>query len=659
VYLADGGGGGGDGLDDAYECDDANSPPAVPDRRRERDVVVAMENDETSRILRDCGYGRRIVKLTDDELHIAPMIGEAYLDGGWNMCLVVGLRSPPYSSSSRRDYDEDDDDNRNDKPPLLEVLLMNEHGMFDMDRHVIDIGQITTVWQDFFDANSSSSSSSYHNLDGLIRKVERGIIMTNESLRNDVLPLERTMQEIYNSRIANKSRPSSRNKNNNRRDVNANAPLTKRDIPRVASRSSNPNRIEGLLRNLLKVGDDRHSRLVDSDLAVEYLYPDYCRKNNDDDCDNDDERIARRIVAARVLAEDSSSGGRYRRRSCQFASATYDRRPDDASTVDEHENVNDAGGGGGDADNRGRGVVRTVTLVNGGWIAVDPSVRAASEGRKFAAPTTTSMSSSSNGSTIDIDIDRSVYDARIRVISTTADERIARRLECLAMGDARVTGGYDRRDDDGAALELDVRTALTGMGLPLTSEGASEALVRIGLWSESRTNDVGRDVGGKRPRHHEPWSPEVLYAARSLARREGERRESLAEKCSMSRGGSKVASDGDDHALEGRVDLSSLPCVCIDAERTTFRDDAIGIRLRSSTGRRTNKSASKWEVLVHIADVSDLYFDVDGAISTSREDADMRSLLREAAERRGQSRYDLPLGESVPAGMLWLAWPFS
>ena len=104
----------------------------------------------------------------------------------------------------------------------------------------------------------------------------------------------------------------------------------------------------------------------------------------------------------------------------------------------------------------------------------------------------------------------------------------------------------------------------------------------------------------------------------------------------------------DNDSLEGRVNLSSLPCVCIDAERTTFRDDAIGIRLRSSTGRKVNKVASKWEILVHIADISDLYFDDDNnnyhhnhypnnVVSSLR-------LLRQAAERRGQSRYDLPLG---------------
>ncbi|KAL3823745.1 hypothetical protein ACHAXA_004838 [Cyclostephanos tholiformis] len=593
----------------------------IEDRRRRRHDVDDDDDDDTSRILRDCGYGRRLVTIYRSELTRMPMIAEAYMDGACRMCLIVGLGSSPppqYSSSSRDDIFDDDE---RDKPPLLEVASLNERGIFDSDRRAIDIGQITTLWHDFFDCDDDPST--YLSIEGLTGAIERGVEGARESLRNDIFPLERTMQGMYNGRVANRSRraTSSRSthvRNSNRRTI---APLTKKDIPRVASRSSNPTRIGELLRNLLRVGDDRASRMVDSAHAVDYIYPDYCQR------DDVDGRIARRIVAARALAEDASSGGRFRRRSCQFASARYD-------------------GEGDDPEHRGRGIVRSVTLVNGGWIAVDPSIRAASEGRKFASPAatiTSSTSSSSNGR--DISGGR-----RTHVISTAADERIARRLECLAMGDA--WEGDDGVRGCGRALELDVREALVGMGLPLTSEGATAALVRIGMWSEGKTDVVGSIVSSKWPRH-EPWSPEVLDAARSLARREGERRESLAEKCSMSRRGRRASaisydalSGGDDGGLEGRVDLTSLPCVCIDAKRTTFRDDAIGIRLRSSTGRWTKKAASKWEVLVHIADVSDLYFDVDGSDGTilpSRQDTDVR-LLREAAERRGQSRYDLPLG---------------
>jgi hypothetical protein len=47
-----------------------------------------------------------------------------------------------------------------------------------------------------------------------------------------------------------------------------------------------------------------------------------------------------------------------------------------------------------------------------------------------------------------------------------------------------------------------------------------------------------------------------------------------------------------------------------------------------------NEAASKWEVLIHIADVPDLFFDVDGSdgstIYPSQQDAGVR-LLRVAA----------------------------
>jgi hypothetical protein len=100
--------------------------------------------------------------------------------------------------------------------------------------------------------------------------------------------------------------------------------------------------------------------------------------------------------------------------------------------------------------------------------------------------------------------------------------------------------------------------------------------------------------------------------------------------------------------LDGRTNLAALPCICVDAQRATFRDDSIGLRLRSTTGRKVNKAASKYEVLIHIADVSDLYFSEDKAndsVVIPRRDGLDLEVLREAAKRRGQSRYDLPLGE--------------
>jgi len=88
-----------------------------------------------------------------------------------------------------------------------------------------------------------------------------------------------------------------------------------------------------------------------------------------------------------------------------------------------------------------------------------------------------------------------------------------------------------------------------------------------------------------------------------------------------------------------RVDLTSMPCVSVDAKRTAFRDDAIGVRPRAGTGREVHPEASKWEILVHITDVSDLY--VPKKAGDGKEHLEC---LRDAARSRGFSRYDLPLG---------------
>ncbi|KAL7554843.1 hypothetical protein ACHAWF_018382 [Thalassiosira exigua] len=401
-------------------------------------------------------------------------------------------------------------------------------------------------------------------IDGLESALERA----EEELRSTVFPAEKVMQDLYNDRMAARARPPSRNRRG----------LTKKQVPGAAARCRDPGRAEELLRNLLKAGDDRSSRVVDSSAAADRFYPDRVREGGEG------ESMARRAVAARLLTEDAARGGRFKRRSCLFVSSRRDEGAWEA------------------------------TLVNGGWIAVDPSTKAGTEGRKFSA-TNGARSARGGGASSE------------PLVLTAADERIVRRLECLAMGDAWKDDVDGMRDEK--ALEVDVREALRGL-VPALPAGATEALIGMGLWSEETAEE---ERAGNARRRVEPWSPELLDAARSLALYEGERRGALAAKCygPEKRGASKVNGKWRDD-LEGRTDLSSLPCVCVDAPRTSFRDDALGIRLRSSTGRKVDKAASKWEILVHVCDVSDVYFD------------EQFQSLREAAEGRGLSRYDLPLG---------------
>ncbi|KAK1745604.1 ribonuclease domain-containing protein [Skeletonema marinoi] len=493
-------------------------------------------------ILKQYGFAGRLVTLNHDDLSERPLPAELYDKGTWKLCLIKGLKLP---SSSKADVV---------KPPLLQVLVMDDNGLF-AENKVVDIGQCTFIWSDF--------NKSFHisTTDELVKTLQSKYSEAFQSLQSNILTTEDAMQNLYNGRIANRSRPPAKH--------HRYAPLTKKQIPKIAAKFPQFNHLEELLRNLVKVGEDRSSRMVDSVLAMDYLYTDFCREG-------DDESLVRRVIAATVLTEDATSGGRFKRRSCQFVECS--------SII---------------AD----GICKSTTLVNGGWIALDPSVRAGTEGRKFAAATKQPKDANTSSPVL-----------------TAADERIAHRLECLAMGDVW-KNDKSENDDEEKSLELDVREALSSMALPLTADGATRALVQLGRWSQ---NDV--ENKNKKAKVIEPWSAEVIDAARKLV--------SFREIRQVEIASAKKKSKGKPSLIDGRVDLSSLPCVCVDAKRATFRDDSIGIRLRSSTGRKVTP-ASKWEILIHIADVSNIYYDGNEA---------QFKLLREAAERRGQSRYDLPFG---------------
>eukprot|EP00986_Skeletonema_menzelii_P016040 scaffold13318_cov137-Skeletonema_menzelii.AAC.6 len=491
-------------------------------------------------ILKKFGFAGRLVTLHHGDLSERPLPAELYNKGTWKLCLVKGLKLP--SSSNADDA----------KPPLLQVLIMDDDGLF-AENKVVDIGSITFLWSDFYKSFQISTT------DELVKTLESQYKEAIKSLQSNILTTEDAMQNLYNGRLANRSRPPT-----NRHHQ----ALTKKQIPKIAAKYPQFNHLEELLRNLVKVGEDRSSRMVDSALAMDYLYTDFCREG-------DDEQLIRRVIAATVLTEDATSGGRFKRRSCQFV---------ECSSILED------------------GTCESATFVNGGWIAQDPSVRAGTEGRKFAA-TTKQPKDVANSSPV----------------MTAADERIAHRMECLAMGDVW-KNDRSNNDDEENSLELDVREALSSMNLPLTADGATRALIQLGRWSQN-------DVENKKAKVIEPWSAEVIDAAQKLVSYRQKRQVEIAS-------ARKKSKEGKPYIVDGRVDLSTLPCVCVDAKRATFRDDSIGIRLRSSTGRKVTP-ASKWEVLIHIADVSNIYFD---------DNESQFKTLRQAAERRGQSRYDLPFG---------------
>ena len=343
--------------------------------------------------------------------------------------------------------------------------------------------------------------------------------------------VERKLNELYSSRVG-RSRSSS--KGLTKKQI----PGCLEDIPDEATRLH----ADGILRKVLKVGTSL-SRLVDSDMARKNLFDK--RKGS---------MIKQQACAALCLSQDSNSSGRFKR----WPTLLIDERKVGA-TVEE------------------------LTVINGGWLVVDQSVRAGAEARKFT--------------------ERSLDDSGGKGLSTASDERIARRLECLAMGEVLSGGSAEER------LELDVRETLQEMKLPLTPKGAQEALTRIGRW----TGDNGRI-------HF--WPKPILDAAGAYVKMSKTRR----SKGLLSR--------------EKRVDLTNIPCICVDAKRVAFRDDAIGVRPRESTGRRYSPECSKWEILLHIADVSDLF----NERALSNDPSNPLSVLHNAAKSRGTSRYDLPSG---------------
>lgn len=513
-----------------------------------------------------------------------------YAGGQWELCLVTGFNFSKGSGSV---------------PPLAEVVVVSgsddDDGQLGLDRRMIDLGQLTTLWSTPGQGSRAWGPSGDVSLEDVVRKLGAVREKAVESLRTD-FPVnfgENAMQNLYNSRVG-RGRTSSTNSGNT---------LTKKKIKRISSEASTEEigaRVGEILRKVAKAGGPGMPRLVDSSAAVEHLYEDYAGK------DGIEENIKRRIVGAELLALDANLGGRFKRHPCAFVSTDF---------------VEDG--------------LASVTVVNGGWAVVDLSVRAVAEARKFAERTTAVRNGDGSGKTLTSENTKE-SGSSVRVL-TAADERIARRLECLAMGEAlseqsRRPGRRGTRNEDaggGYQLELDVREALRSLLLPETPEGAREALVKLGRWSEGQEATKGRGL------RIEPWSQETMDAARFLVRHEAKRRKALYRRSALGGGAKGAMKGGGSPELEGRIDLTALPCVCVDARRTTFRDDAIGVRPRSSTGRKVVKAASKWEIMVHIADVSDVYSPM---VSLEGVPAKVKDSLQSAAESRGLSRYDLPLG---------------
>ena len=425
--------------------------------------------------------------------------------------------------------------------PTLEVKILDANNQTTDAKkatEIVDIGQITTIWNGHYQTDESVEVPFWEHVPDQLNLWPVGAI-------------EEKMDALYQSHVGRSASTSSSSKK---------AP-TKKQITELCSTISNETtrqQAEQVLRQVIKVG----TRIVDSQAAAAHW-------NSPEHVNNTEQ-----AVAAQLLAQDSESGGRFKRMS---------------STLVDRKLTSD-------------GEVEAISIINGGWLVVDKSVRAGSEARKFAERVESTPNGDDKGHT---------QQQQSTTSWTVSDDRIAQRLECLAMGQV-----FSQSENDvseyGQSLELDVREALKALNTPVTPEGARDVLVRIGRWSGGQTSGAAQ-----------PWSPNILKAARWYS-----------NYCGKMKASKNVALQND------RSDLTNIPFMCIDAKSTSFRDDAIGLRPRSVTGRKVS-DASKWEILISIADVSDVYSEaavVDKAAYSHFQ------VLRDAAASRGASRYDLPLG---------------
>lgn len=570
------------------------------------------------------------VLLPSDE---GGIFAEVQDGGNSRMCRILGIKTTASEKSKKKKAaaKEQDDTTVNadnlTRPPRLEVAFMGDGDSdsdddSDGDTKTIDVGQITTIWasSDGKGCEEAPSTPSLSTAEICI-KVEQ------------ILPVNH-VDDVFENRYKYHVGRG--------RNIHGGGALTKKQVQMVSAAASVAASssvstfeeteelrkvIDLVLKQCVRCGS-KYTRLLDSAALEEWMFYDEVEGTITQDytSDSDTTLNERRIFCAMALAEDTEIAGRFKRMPSMWL----------PPSIPENDNET--------ASSSPSSTTTTLSLVNGGWVVVDQSVRAAAEGRKFAA---------------------SAMKSGGRFKNDSNNERILCRLESLACGEKLK---QQKRDGGGSGirLEVDVRTTLEAMKLPLSSEGAQEALFQMERWTKKESSSD--DGNGKML--YDRWSPSVLEAAKWYDQMDRVRRRDMKSKILELRAKERKQNENPPKkskkpitsaVLEGRIDLTSLPCICVDAERTSFRDDAFGIRKRSSTGRKVNKKASQWELLFHIADVSDIYAPnpivvgspcasgtAQGQPATAKTSVEEQKKhlqeLGRAAQSRIRSEYNLPLG---------------
>lgn len=635
--------------------------------------------------LHEYGYNRRLIHLSfplttvssddssfnTDNNHHRWYWAEFQDQGKTKLCQIVNVVLPINKN------DDNDDDDRDvstslSGPPKLQIVVMDDDDNIDNDdddgdvdtnqnkrkfKHtrIVDVGQITTIWDHDDDENTNNNHYHHRNYNNNDKKRNNVNSMVNTWNHHNV---EDTLEGLYRSRVGCGRQDGSTTTSHITTTTTNVKPLNKKSISKVAKsiveNKTNNNKkqqicqerkeqqqqhIEVILRQLIKAGT-HYVRLVDSAILRDAVGVGTSSSQKQQQQQQQELLHSQRQLAASILGDETFTVGRFKRMPCMWTSTTTKTNNNDATTT------------------------TTVSFINGGWLVVDQSVRASTEGRTYASTvvptTTTTMPSSSSNrdrDTANTKQQQQQQQSTPTLSQITSFDRITHRLECLAMGeDGSSSSSSSSSSTSEGRLEVDVRAALLSMDLPLSPDGARRALLRTGHWSE-----VGG--GASTGQSYTPWSSTVLKAAEWYTRMAQKRRRTLYdETVQQSVGGSTIKDQSVPKKkntklqLEGRVDLTHLPCVCVDTAKAKFRDDAIGIRPRASTGRKVHPTASKWEILLHIADVSDIYcpepYPALFALPTGTKSIDDNmddyrdrlQVLARAAASRGTSRYDLPLG---------------
>lgn len=232
-----------------------------------------------------------------------PVIGEVFVNGEWNLCLVKGFK-PPSSLATESKASEI-------KPPRVEVLLIRENynnepidykkeEVLQEHLHVVDMGQIISIWTQFH-------LNSFKGFKECANYLSSQLTIASDKIRFG-LPVNRaeiSMKGLYESRV--KVRQGGKNS------------LTKKKISQICSALPSPeygNHVGQIIHSVRKAG-----RLVNySDAGFSVLGS---KKSETD--------ITQSLVGAMILAQDASLGGRFIFLSSSVGSSS--RRKEETNTA--------------------------------------------------------------------------------------------------------------------------------------------------------------------------------------------------------------------------------------------------------------------------------------------------------------------------------------